>query len=560
MARKSRKEAAAPIEQAAPKARVWRCAIYARLSVKNNGPVDRGSLTAQINFIQDSLADRSDLEIVSVFADNGKTGTTFEGRHEFDSLMEEVRSGKIDCIAVKDLSRFGRNMYETSTYLERIFPFLGVRFIAINDGLDTLQGDGGIVVPFKGLVNELYSIENSRKVGTIKRRQIEAGLTTYGNACYGYRILRDEHRLEIDDETAPFIPLVYSMYLDDARLKDIAAALEEMGAPTPSDHLENQSDNGYGAPWRDSPWTPRYVAKILDNPVYTGLLVMGKTHQSLCDDVAWHVVPEEERFVFPDAHPALIPQEIFDRVQAKRRRRKTEKRAQVIALKDKRDRMPDDFKGLLFCAECGGHMLLDRRFNPKNGDARGSVYKCRKHHGRGCGNDVRIPERIVRMAVMDAIRIQISTALEFERVLPGLKSDERILAERQGLVAKVESLTEEAVKMARKRQRLYECYAEGVLDLERYRELQLESDIEAADCQRRLEEAHGELSSFDGMLEKNSGFDEAVKALEDLFTFSRGLLVALVNRVEVSRDGSLDIEFKFEDWIAKAKKVEGRLS
>ena len=560
MSRKSRKasvEAAIPAE---PKAKIWKCAIYARLSVKNNGMVDHGSLTAQIDFVKDSIANRADIELVNIFADNGKTGTTFEGRHEFDELMDEVRAGNIDCIVVKDLSRFGRNMYETSTYLERIFPFLGVRFIAINDGLDTLQGDGGIVVPFKGLVNEIFSMETSRKVGAIKKRQMAEGKTTYGHAVYGYRVIHGENRLDIDDDTAPFIPLIFSMFLDGERLKDIAQALEDMGAPTPNDHQENQTTHIYDVPWRDVPWTPRYIGKILDNPVYVGTLVMGKTHQSLCDDIPWHVVPAEEQYVFPEAHPALIPQEIFDRAQEKRKAQKAAKRAQVLALQGKRDRIPDDFQDMLFCAECGGHMLLDRRFNPKNGEERGCVYKCRRHHGRGCGNNVSIPERVVRIAVMDAIRLQISTAVEFERVLPGLRSDKSLTAERQRLVGNIDALTDEAGRIARRRQRFYECYAEGVLKLADYKQMQKETDREIVDCQRKLQIAHDELASFDQMLEADKGFDEAVSALEDLFTFSRELLVALVNRVEVSRDGSLDIEFKFEDWIAKAKAVEGRLS
>ena len=171
MARKSRKAAAsAAAVPAAPAAKVWRCAVYARLSNRNNGQAGDGSLRAQVDFVRDSLAGAEGVEVVGVYEDNGRTGTTFEGRAAFDALMDEVRAGAVDCIAVKDLSRFGRNMYETSTYLERIFPFLGVRFIAVNDGLDTLQGDGGIVVPFKGLVNEMYAVETSRKVSAVKHR------------------------------------------------------------------------------------------------------------------------------------------------------------------------------------------------------------------------------------------------------------------------------------------------------------------------------------------------------------------------------------------------------
>ena len=561
MARKSRKAAAsAAAVPAAPAAKVWRCAVYARLSRRNNGLASDSSLRAQVDFVRDSLSGMEGVEVVGVYEDNGRTGTTFEGRAAFDALMDEVRAGAVDCIAVKDLSRFGRNMYETSTYLERIFPFLGVRFIAVNDGLDTLQGDGGIVVPFKGLVNEMYAVETSRKVSAVKHRQMEEGEVIYGNTCYGYRVVRGEGRLDVDDVTAPFVPLAFSMFLDGERLVDIAAALAEMGAPTPVDHLDAQSSAGYAGVWRDRPWSARYVAKMLDNPVYVGTLVLGNTYRSLCDGVPAHTVPEGERLVFPDAHPALVTAEVFGRVRAKRRAQKAAKRAQVAAKEADRNAMPDELAGVLFCAECGGRMILDRRFNPKTGEARGSVYKCRRHHGRGCGNDVRIAERALRIAVMDEVRVQVSTALELDRVLPGLRGSEVAVNERRRLQASADALAARAAALSHERQRLYELYACGGVTLAEYKEMQAEADGRAADCRAALDAAGRELADFDALLTSDGAFEEAVAALEDLFTFSRDLVLALVRRIEVGRDGGIRIEFRFGDWRDKVASIERRLA
>lgn len=561
MARKSRKAAAgAAAVPSAPAAKVWRCAVYARLSCRNNGQAGDGSLRAQVDFVRDSLSGMEGVEVVGVYEDNGRTGTTFEGRAAFDALMDEVRAGAVDCIAVKDLSRFGRNMYETSTYLERIFPFLGVRFVAVNDGLDTLQGDGGIVVPFKGLVNEMYAVETSRKVSAVKHRQMEEGEVIYGNTCYGYRVVRGEGRLDVDDATAPFVPLAFSMFLDGERLVDIAAALAEMGAPTPVDHLDAQSSAGYAGAWRDRPWSARYVAKMLDNPVYVGTLVLGNTYRSLCDGVPAHTVPEGERLVFPDAHPALVSAEVFGRVRAKRRAQKAAKRAQVAAKEADRSTMPDELAGVLFCAECGGRMILDRRFNPKTGEARGSVYKCRRHHGRGCGNDVRIAERALRIAVMDEVRVQVSTALELDRVLPGLRGSEVAVDEGRRLQASVDALASRAAALSRERQRLYELYACGGVTLAEYKEMQAEADGRAADCRAALDAANRELADFDALLVSDGAFKEAVAVLEDLFTFSRDLVLALVRRIEVGRDGGIEIQFMFGDWRDRAASIERRLA
>ena len=561
MARKSRKAAASVAAvPAAPAAKVWRCAVYARLSCRNNGLAGDSSLRAQVDFVRDSLSGMEGVEVVGVYEDNGRTGTTFEGRAAFDALMDEVRAGAVDCIAVKDLSRFGRNMYETSTYLERIFPFLGVRFVAVNDGLDTLQGDGGIVVPFKGLVNEMYAVETSRKVSAVKHRQMEEGEVIYGNTCYGYHVVRGEGRLDVDDATGPSVPLAFSMFLDGERLVDIAAALAEMGAPTPVDHLDAQSSAGYAGAWRDRPWSARYVAKMLDNPVYVGTLVLGNTYRSLYDGIPAHTVPEGERLVFPDAHPALVSAEVFGRVRAKRRAQKAAKRAQVAAKEADRNAMPDELAGVLFCAECGGRMILDRRFNPKTGEARGSVYKCRRHHGRGCGNDVRVAERALRIAIMDEVRVQVSTALELDRVLPGLRGSEGAVEERRRLQASVDALAARAAALSRERQRLYELYACGGVTLAEYKEMQAEADGRAADCRAALEAANRELEDFDALLASDVAFEEAVAALEDLFTFSRDLVLALVRRIEVGRDGGIVIEFRFGDWRDRVASIERRLA
>ena len=551
MARKSRKAAASVAAvPAAPAAKVWRCAVYARLSCRNNGLAGDSSLRAQVDFVRDSLSGMEGVEVVGVYEDNGRTGTTFEGRAAFDALMDEVRAGAVDCIAVKDLSRFGRNMYETSTYLERIFPFLGVRFVAVNDGLDTLQGDGGIVVPFKGLVNEMYAAETSRKVSAVKHRQMEEGEVIYGNTCYGYHVVRGEGRLDVDDATAPFVPLAFSMFLDGERLVDIAAALAEMGAPTPVDHLDAQSSAGYAGAWRDRPWSARYVAKMLDNPVYVGTLVLGNTYRSLYDGIPAHTVPEGERLVFPDAHPALVSAEVFGRVRAKRRAQKAAKRAQVAAKEADRNAMPDELAGVRrphdprpqVQPEDGGGpgqrvqvpaapwaRLRQRR-------ARRRARAAHSHHGRGQGS-----------------------GLDGTGARPGAS---RAQGQRGSgrLQASVDALAARAAALSRERQRLYELYACGGVTLAEYKEMQAEADGRAADCRAALEAANRELEDFDALLASDVAFEEAVAALEDLFTFSRDLVLALVRRIEVGRDGGIVIEFRFGDWRDRVASIERRLA
>ena len=205
-------------------------------------------------------------------------------------------------------------------------------------------------------------------------------------------------------------------------------------------------------------------------------------------------------------------------------------------------------------------MILDRRFNPKTGEARGSVYKCRRHHGRGCGNDVRVAERALRIAIMDEVRVQVSTALELDRVLPGLRGSEAAVDERRRLQASVDALASRAAALSRERQRLYELYACGGVTLAEYKEMQAEADGRAADCRAALDAANRELADFDALLASDGAFKEAVAAREDLFTFSRDLVLALVRRIEVSRDGGIEIQFMFGDWRDRVASIERRLA
>ena len=221
--------------------------------------------------------------------------------------------------------------------------------------------------------------------------------------------------------------------------------------------------------------------------------------------------------------------------------------------------MPDLFQGVLFCAECGKAMILDRRFNSKTGEARGSVYKCRQHHGRGCGNDVRIPERVVRMAVMDAIRLQISVGVNFEEILPCLGKEDAVARKRAELQDRAKSLAFELARVVSKRQFVYERYAAGSLDLDSYKSLQRDSGMVLADYEKRLAVARDRLEKFDALMASDQGFDEAVAALKSLDVFSRDLLVALVSSVRVRRDMSIDVEFRFEDWAKRVSQAERAL-
>lgn len=561
MARKSRKGAGfSNSAEAAPAAmRIWRCAIYARLSNKDNG-YEGDSIQSQMDYVSDCLEGRRDIQITGRYYDNGRTGTTFKGRPEFERLMDDVRAGTVDCIAVKDLSRFGRNAYETGTYLEQIFPFLGVRFLALNDRFDTLEDDGGIMVPFKGLINELFAADTSRKVGLVKQRQAEKGHINYGAARYGYRVDKKTRKLIPDEATAPFIPLIFQWALEGATPDDIAKCLIGMGAPTPMEHRRSQAIREASDYHADVPWKAHAVSSILDDVVYRGTLVMNKTYRSFAERVPSTKVPESERLVFLDAHPALVDREVFDAVTKLRAQKKEEHAAAKAATAKKRAAMPDIFAGKLFCACCGGAMVLDRRFC--KGERRGNVYCCPKHRrtGKECPNEVRIPERLVRIVVADTMRAQVDAALAFDRVLPGLVADPRIGQARARHEAQVAREQAEVRRLESKQGRMYEQYASGAFDMKDYRSAKLATTTLIREAKARVAQANANLAAFELLLDKDRFFAQATEAFNDLHTMTPDLLDALVRRVTIGVDGSIGIEFRFADWCARADTLGKELS
>ena len=174
--------------------KLYQAGGYVRLSVEDSGKPGADTIETQRELIQSYISSQPDMRLYDLYCDNGRTGTNFQ-RPEFERLMDDVRAGKIDCIVVKDLSRFGRNYKETGNYLERIFPFLDVRFVAVSDNFDTLTAErsqDGYIVPLKNIINEAYSRDISRKVSSALEVKQKAGEFIGSWAAYGYRKCSDD--------------------------------------------------------------------------------------------------------------------------------------------------------------------------------------------------------------------------------------------------------------------------------------------------------------------------------------------------------------------------------
>ena len=355
MARVSKKVSAAQREAENSQHRIWNTAIYARLSDFDDVLRDLESLEVQISYIKEYFNRRDDLMLLDVFADKRCTGTNFD-RPEFERLLKALQERKINCIVVKDFSRLGRNFVETGQYLEQVFPLFGVRFIAINDNYDSLnsQSRDGMLVPIKGMINEMYSKDLSQKIQSCFRSK-EARGEIYTPVPFGYKRNQQNH-LILDEEVSDVVMQIFLWKKSGMKEREIAKKLSTQGIPTP---FARRCQLGYmrnTSRVKDPAWQPAFVTKVLENPVYTGTMVYNRiaydeTYRKIGEN------PRESWRMVPDSHPAIISWELFDEVSALREAEQAVKEERKKWCRQRRKNNPNIFKGRIFCKGCGEKLV-----------------------------------------------------------------------------------------------------------------------------------------------------------------------------------------------------------
>ena len=300
-------------------------AYYIRLSVEDRNKANKSdesdSIANQRALLQRYVDEHPDLKALNSveFVDDGESGMNYE-RSAFQRLMEEVKKGTVKTIIVKDYSRFGRGYIDASDYLEQIFPFLGVRFISVNDGYDSHRykyGSAGMIdVGFKQIMHQYYSVTLSQKVLYAHNQLAEKGKFHASYAPYGYVKSSEKYKLEIDEETAEIVRYIFKSAFDGKNNKEIAITLNEMGAITPLQALRKHNKTVKN--WREKAsryiWNSNMITNILKDERYTGKYIYGKTRVAQIGSKKQIATPKEEWIVIPNVFPVIIPQEIFDAV------------------------------------------------------------------------------------------------------------------------------------------------------------------------------------------------------------------------------------------------------
>lgn len=553
MARKSRKNVNQKIDTSIVTASYTMTGIYVRLSIENSGKDDDGdSIENQTSICKEYVEEHPDLKLYDIYEDNGKKGTNFD-RPEFNRLMDDIRAGKVKCVLVKDLSRFGRDYIEAGEYLEKIFPFLGVRFISITDGYDSLtagDAEGALMIPLKNMINDVYAKDISRKIITSFRARQEKGEYLPAFPPYGYvKSKTKAYRYEVDEEVAPYVRMIFEWKAEGVSHSEICKRLNDMGAVTPA-RRKVELGIWHAEKYKHTIWHGRTIIDIMKNATYTGTLVYGRMPKSLYQGIKCHRAKPDEWRCIPDAHEAIVSQELFDKVQKIFDERSERMQKKWAESKQVRDKIVNLFVKRIYCGDCGKRMrfvkgnnaLRDKNFYYTN-------YVCGGYLDSGYRNCTRhsIRYQDVVDAVFAAMQVQMEYALNQEKMMQKLRgtAKERNLIDQY--VAKVNYLTQELKKVNSRREGLFESFAEGILDEADYQYAKKSYDEEYASLEKQLSEAKSRKKELDGVLTANNEWLQAMHKVEDATELDQDLVNALVKKVLIYEDNRVEVEFKFRD-------------
>ena len=519
---------------------VWNTCGYVRLSREDGDKEESNSVTGQKDLIRDYMTRHPELRECAMKVDDGFTGSNFD-RPAFQEMMAEVKAGKINCIVVKDLSRFGRDHLEAGEYLERIFPFLGVRFIAINDNYDSMNSNSEsdeLIVPFKNLINEAYCRDTSIKIRSqleIKRRR---GDFIGSFAVFGYRKdPADRHRLLVDDYAAEVVRDIFAWKLDGLSAGDIAARLSASGIPTPMDYKQSQGMN-YSTSFRikeKSEWSAGMILRILKNPVYTGVLEQGRVTTPSYRVKRLVNKPRKEWAIVENCHEAIINYYDFESVQ---------KALALDARTTESGKAVDLFSGMVNCGECGGAMI---KKTVPSGKKKYTYFVCATHKNEKTCFSHGIRDTALTEIVLEFLKKHIRDVIDLADLLALTDTAQLQKAKVQKLRERLDTKEAEIDRYQRLLRSLYESLADGLIDQSEYQNLKKNYTNRRTHAEEQANAIREEMEQEINRSDQGLGWIEEFRRYQNIEVLDRSIVVRLIERILIFRDHRVDIVYRWQN-------------
>lgn len=524
-----------------PVKKIYRTGLYYRLSKEDGDKVESDSISNQRMMIREFIRGRDEFCVVDEYIDDGYSGASFD-RPGFQKLYEDLQSGAVNCIIVKDLSRFGRNYIDVGRYLEHIFPEMGVRLIAVNDNYDgesERRNSDAITVPIKNLMNDVYCREMSVKIKTLLEAKRKRGDCVSNYAPYGYRKNpRDRAKLMIDESAAENVKNIYTWKLEGMSDQGIADRLNRLGIPSP---LEYRIKSGQGISENfkqreQAIWSSKAVFRILHNEIYTGTLVQGRRKKLDYRSKEIVQMPEDSWVRVENTHEAVIDRDQYELVQ-----RLVEKDTRIAPGTDR----VSLFSGYVVCGDCGAKMVLR---TSSAGKKKYRYFICNTYKkNRSCTTHNISYEKLYEV-VLKAVQRQVELAVHISQMIETMDAVSLNQKQLKQMEARMVELTEEVSRYEKIRKNLYDDYAEGILSREDYMEYMELYSRKINERQDAMQEVSREKSSLLHD-DTESEWIKAFKKHSNIVELTRPVLVELVKEIRVFDNGSIQIVFQYQDSI-----------
>ena len=553
MARKSRKNMMLQENTALPdkeKKVLFKAGLYARLSHEKEENIERGTIETQMELMKNYVKDHEDIVIEEEYYDASFTGTNFE-RPDFKRMLEDAKTGRINCIIVKDLSRLGRNYVEMGNYIERVFPFLNVRFIAVTDDFDSFRPGTDLMMPLKNIVNEFYAKDISKKVSTAHRRKWTTDEYMCGFAPYGYlKSKTEKNRIVVDEATAGNVRLIYKLFLDGKGYTPIAKYLNEQGIMSPLMYLkslgyqQNVKTNGV--------WTKTTVKSILTNQAYIGSAVHGKVVIEKYNNIPLHATDPSEWVIVKNTYEPLVDKEPFEKAQER-----VKKISDAYFAKEFTKHPPNEknlLKGKIVCGDCGKGMRLSPR------TTKSYVYFCGTFSdgiNPACSRH-KINQEDVNNAVFAQISNHMRCCIDALRVIRELNARSSGLKKYDVYEKAITRQRRELEKVNRKFSELYGDYSEHLINESEYLTLKQQYLLKSEALKKEIDN----LLVSQNLYSKNYKIDEDWENLINKYLkcrkLNKELADAFVDKVQVFEDGRISVNLVYDDCLEELLQVKNK--
>ena len=508
---------------------------------------ESNSVTSQKTLLNEFVEEHDDLIVYDTYIDDGFTGTDFN-RPSFQRLLKDMKIGNINCVIVKDLSRLGRNYIEVGNYIEQVFPLFNIRFIAINDFVDSFKNPAStntILVPFKNLINDEYARDTSIKIRTSLNGKKKKGEFIGAFSSYGYiKDPKDKHKLVIDEVAADVVRKIFDWHVNLGLGKiAICHRLNELGILNPTGHKKldlGQNYNNYGIQDDTYTWTPSTIRNILKNEVYIGNTVQGKRRTKSYKVHKVETVPKEEWVVVPNTHEPIIDKETFEKAQELSKRDiKVSQRTKELSV----------WAGFLKCNDCG--RAMNKKSSTNKSGNKYEYYICstyRKKSNKLCTKHT-IKQENLEKAVLKAINLHIDLLIDTEEMVKQINDSSFQKIKNENIDNMIIAKQNEISKISNFKRTLYEDWKNEDITRDEYLEYKqkYENDIER--LKQNIEVLQTEKQKIKNRLQ--SEWIERFRKQKGITELSRDIMLELIDCIYVKENGDITIKFKFEDELKR---------